>query len=107
MPVEVHIMGAQSLNILYARDISHSGLGVRVPHGLRDSDLEHEVELVITLPGVRSFLARGVVRHRDNLNAPNAFGVEFTDLKPEHRGEIRRFIRRLQHIGAHQSDGDS
>ena len=107
MPVEVHIMGERSLDILYARDISLSGLGVRVPHGFRDADLDNEMDLVITLPGVRSFLTRGVVRHRDNANVSNAFGVEFTGLEPQHRDEIRQFIRRLERIGAPQGNDDS
>lgn len=89
-------MGDASLNILWARDISLSGLGVHVPHGFRDSDLESELDLVVTLPRSRSFLARGVVRHRNNVDIPNYFGVEFTDLKPAHREEIRKFIRHLE-----------
>lgn len=95
MSVEVHIMGNESLNILRARDISLSGLGVRVPHGFRDADLASELDLVITLPGRRSFLARGVVRHRNSVDVPNYFGVELTSIKPAHREEIRRFLQDL------------
>lgn len=98
MPVEVHIMGSESLNILRARDISLSGLGVHVPHGFRNADLANELDLVITLPGGRSFLAKGIVRHRGNDTKPNFFGVEFTALKAVHREEIRNFIRRLSNL---------
>lgn len=100
LSVEVHIMGSESLNILRARDISLSGLGVRVPHGFRDSDLASELDLVITLPGGRSFLAKGVVRHRNNVETPNFFGVEFTSMKPVHREEVRAFVRRLIELEA-------
>lgn len=104
MPVEVHIMGNESLNILRARDISPSGLGVHVPHGFRDADLASELDLVITLPGGRSFLARGIVRHRNNVAIPNYFGVEFTSIKPAHREEIHRLISRLIRMKAPTSD---
>lgn len=95
MTVEVHIMGAGSLNILRARDISVSGLGVRVPHGFSDADLNHELDLVITLPGRRSFSARGVVRHRNNESVPNFFGVELTELKAADRDAVRAFVAEL------------
>lgn len=95
MVVEVHIMGAESLNILRARDISVSGVGVCVPHGFSSVDLDGELDLVITLPDSRSFLARGIVRHRNDDATGHFFGVEFTDLKPENRTEIRRFVQRL------------
>lgn len=95
LTVEVHIMGSESLNILRARDISPSGIGVHVPHGFSPGDLDSELDLVVTLPGSRSFLARGRVRHQNHIAIPNFFGVEFTDMKPEHRDEIRRFVRRL------------
>lgn len=93
-------MGSESLNILRVRDISLSGLGVHAPHGFRDADLASEVDLVITLPGSRSFLAKGIVRHRTSDAGQNFFGVEFTSLKAAHREEIRRFIRRLSDLDA-------
>jgi len=88
-------MGARSLNILRARDISLSGLGVHAPHGFEHRDLENELELLITLPGQQSFLARGRVRHRNQDSTPGFFGVEFTELDPEHRNALRSFIRHL------------
>lgn len=106
LSVEVHIMGSESLNILRARDISLSGLGVCVPHGFRDSDLASELDLVITLPGGRSFLAKGVVRHRNNVETPNFFGVEFTSMKPVHREEVRAFVHRLIELEARNVQGE-
>lgn len=95
-------MGDDTLNILWARDISLSGLGVQVPHGFRDADLERELDLVITLPGTRSFLARGVVRHANNVAVPNYFGVELTSLRTVHRDEVRKFIDRLKELEARE-----
>ncbi len=106
MSVEVHIMGNESLNILRARDISLSGLGVYVPHGFRESDLANELDLVITLPGGRSFLAKGVVRHRNYVDTPNFFGVEFTSMKPVHRAEVRAFVHRLIELEARSVQDD-
>lgn len=100
MVVEVHIMGAQSLNILRARDISLSGLGVRVTHGFSAADLGHELDLVIALPESRSFLARGRVRHRNDDASGHFFGVEFTDVKPANRVQIREFVKRLADLEA-------
>lgn len=93
--VEVHIMGEGSLNILRARDISLSGLGVRAPHGFGAADLAGELDLVIALPGIRSFSARGTVRHRADDASGHFFGVEFTDLKPADRDRIRDFVHYL------------
>lgn len=95
MTVEVHIMGTHSLNILRARDISLSGLGIHVPHGFPDADLDHELNLIVTLPDHRSFSARGIVRHRNSEAAPNFFGIEFTDIKPEDHDAVRAFIDQL------------
>lgn len=99
-------MGNESLNILRARDISLSGLGVYVPHGFRESDLANELDLVITLPGGRSFLAKGVVRHRNYVDTPNFFGVEFTSMKPVHRAEVRAFVHRLIELEARSVQDD-
>lgn len=93
-------MGDASLNILRARDISLSGLGVRVPHGFSDADLNHELDLVVSLPGRRSFSARGIVRHRNNEAESNFFGVELTELKPADRDAIRAFVAELADLKA-------
>lgn len=98
MVVEVHIMGAGSLNILRARDISLSGVGIRAPHGFSAADLETEVDLVITLPGIRSFQARGIIRHRNDDASGHFFGVELTDVKAANREAVRRFVEQLAEL---------
>ena len=92
-PVEVQIMGENTLDILQARDISTTGLGVFVVHGFEGFDLDGEVELVITLPRTRTFMARGIVRHvttRSHLE--RYFGVAFTRIEPRHRAQIHRYV---------------
>ena len=92
-PVEVHILGRNSLDILTARDISMTGLGVYVPHRFVGCGIDSEVELVITLPGQRTFVAKGQVKHQTGSpDGPPFFGVQFTSLKPEHRERIRAYL---------------
>lgn len=93
-PVEVQIMGRGSLDVLRARNISATGLGVYVPHGFAGIDLSQEVELVVTLPGVRSFLARGIVRHvTDSADDAHHFGVELTGIADKHREAVLAYVR--------------
>ena len=92
-PVEVQIMSPDSLDILRAHDISETGLAVIVPHRFEDCDLDASVELVLTLPGHRPFLARGKVRHVTEEGGPSErFGVEFTEIRRRHRAWIRSFV---------------
>ena len=92
-PVEVQIMGGNSLDILHARDISGTGLAVFVPHGFAGCDLDQEVQLVITLPRRRTFIARGVVRHITRKGKPEQyFGIEFTTIQPKHRDQIIEYV---------------
>jgi hypothetical protein len=92
-PVQVHIMGGNSLDILNARDISETGLGVYVPHRFEDCDVYAVVGLVISLPGRKSFLATGRVQHRNTAggNLP-FFGVQFTEIAGEHLDLVRSYI---------------
>jgi hypothetical protein len=99
-PVEIQIMGEDSLDVLHARDVSTSGLGVYAAHGFEGFDLAREVDLVITLPGHRPFLATGYVRHRTWRDSRWFFGVEFTDLAARDREAIGRYVaRRLANRG--------
>ncbi len=92
-PVEVQIMGSRSLDIMYARDISVAGVAVYLDHGLEGYDKNEEVEILITLPRERTFLAKGIIRHVSEPDKPDGyFGVEFTDLAERHLEKIRTYI---------------
>ena len=92
-PVSVQVMGPNSLDVLLARDIALKGVGVNVPHQFRDCNVDAEVEIVITLPGQRPFLARGQVRHRTaNYGDSRFFGIEFVELPSQRREQIRRYL---------------
>ena len=96
-PVEVQIMGEHSLDIVNARDISVTGVGVFVPHGFEGLDTEARVELVITLPEERPFLAQGVVKHVTGAEAGKAvFGVEYRGLSDGQRRQIHAYIDRFR-----------
>ena len=93
-PVEVQVMGPGRLDVFNARNVSQTGIGVYVPHGFAGCDLEAEVELVITLPGERSFLARGLIKHHtESGDEGHHFGLVFSEISKEHRAKIRSFIR--------------
>lgn len=93
-PVEVQIMGRDSLDVLRARNISATGLGIYVPHGFAGFDLAEEVELVVTLPSKRPFLARGIIKHlTETGSAARHFGLQFTRLEKRDRDALTRYVR--------------
>ncbi len=93
-PVEVQVMGQGHLDVLNVRNVSETGIGVYVSHGFDRCDLAAEIELVISLPGERSFLARGIIKHQtDSEKEGRHFGLHFTEISKSHRARIRSFIR--------------
>lgn len=93
-PVEVQVMGRDSLDVLHARNVSETGIGVYVPHGFTGMDLATEVELVVTLPGTSPFLTRGVIVHATRAETEtHHFGLEFVDLASPHRRAIARYVK--------------
>ena len=91
-PVQVQLMGKRSLDIVNARNISMTGIGVWVPHGFEPEAIGAEMELVVTLPGQRPYLAKGILRHFQDL-PKSFFGVEFSDLPEPLRGHLESYIR--------------
>lgn len=90
-PVEVQIMGRDSLDIVNARDLSATGLGVRVPHGFEDCSFDNALDLVITLPGRRPFQARANLRHYQG-RSNSYVGVEFTGLPERSKVLIEQYV---------------
>ena len=96
-PVEVQVMGRGSLDVLRARNVSTTGLGIFVSHGFEGVDLAEEVELVVTLPGEKPFLAMGVIKHVTESEAgAQHFGLEFTALAGSHRRALEQYVRSRQ-----------
>jgi hypothetical protein len=95
-PVEVQVMGRASLDVLVARNVSQTGIGVYVPHAFIGCNLEEEVALVISLPGERSFLARGIIMHRtESGEEGHHFGLRFTKIGRPQRAKIRDYVRSM------------
>ncbi len=96
-PVEVQVMGAESLDVLRARDIGLGGVGVQVPHGFAGCDLAATVQLVIKLPRNKAFMARGTIRHANS--SLNLFGIEFVDLDESAKAQISAYVAELSALG--------
>lgn len=95
-PVEVQIMGHGFLDFFTVRDISGGGMGILVPHRFQGCNLKHEVELLISLPAERPFLAKGVIIHREEVGK-DFFGISFTELRRSDRMRIDQYVaRRLE-----------
>jgi len=88
------VVGENSLDVLKARDISVAGIGVQVDHDFNGIGLDEEIELVISLPNTKTFLAKGIIRHRNrNHQGKTHFGLEFVQITERCRELIRSYIR--------------
>ncbi|MDJ0848845.1 MAG: PilZ domain-containing protein [Myxococcota bacterium] len=93
-PVQVQIMGRNSIDVLNARDISVTGIGVYVPHRFEGCDVDDEVELVVTLPDQKPFVARGRIRHETHHEESSSFyGFQFLRLSNDQLESLRRYVR--------------
>jgi c-di-GMP-binding flagellar brake protein YcgR len=88
-PIEVQLIGSDFLDVLDVRDISVGGLGLQVPHLFEGCNLHAQLDVVVTLPRERSFMARGMIRH---VSRGNLFGLKFTDLPELARSRIERYV---------------
>jgi hypothetical protein len=92
-PVEVQVMSPGWLDVLQARDISETGIGVFMPHGFEGSTLDSKIELIVMLPDASPFAAGGILRHR-TVNGPLAFfGVELVRIPDTARDTLRAYIQ--------------
>ncbi len=99
-PVEVHIMGDKFLDIFHARDISVTGIGIYVPYRFHGCNIHDGIDLCITLPHERPFMAKGRVIHRSQDDRP-FYGICFTMLLENHRQRIQSYIqKRLSELPA-------
>jgi hypothetical protein len=95
-PIKLQIMGSGEQGVLLARNVSQTGIGVGIPHEFEGIDLEKGVDLVITLPGDRPFLARGIIKHHSQSGSTGQhFGVQFTQISGDHREKIREYVRAM------------
>lgn len=90
-PVHVQIMGDGFLDVFAARDISAGGVGIVVPHRFEGCAIDQEVDLVVSLPGDRPFMARGRIVHRTKTHQ-EFFGIEFTRLASGPLRALERYV---------------
>jgi len=98
-PVEVHLSGNNFIEVLQAADISEGGIGIRVSHSFEGYDLDHEVEIVVVLPGISSFLARGRIRSKSVRGGIHVFGVEFHHVDVDGRRQLAEYVERMLVLG--------
>jgi c-di-GMP-binding flagellar brake protein YcgR len=91
-------MGNGFLEVVRARDVSVGGLSVFVPHDFDGCDIDHEVELILTLGNSRPFKTRAVIRHRSRGESKHFFGLQFVALTEEHRAAIERYVSRCTRV---------
>jgi hypothetical protein len=97
-PVEAQVIGDDFIDVFLVRDISSGGIGFFVPHGFAGCNLDVKVQVVITLPHERSFIALGIIRH---LTADgHGFGVQFAEIADEDRRRIETYVARRAKEGA-------
>jgi hypothetical protein len=92
-------MGDGFLDVFPARDISAGGVSISVPHRFEGCSIEDDVDLVISLPGERPFMAKGRIVHRTK-TSDEFFGVEFSRLANANAMMIERYVdARWREIG--------
>jgi hypothetical protein len=95
LPVDIQILGAGFIEMLQARDISIGGIGILVPHQFNGYNVEGEVELVVKLPGQKSFLTKGFIRHRADVpGEARFFGIEFSGLSKEVSARLAAYVEK-------------
>lgn len=92
-PIEVQLVGTDFLDIVHAKDISTGGVAIKVPHAFADCQIDGEVEIIVTLPGQKSFVARGIIRHKGPRGV-QSFGVQFTEIADSDRERVRVYVER-------------
>ena len=98
-PIEVQVIGDAFLEMVTALDISVGGVGINVAHGFSQREMSEQVQLILTLPGSKPFMAKGIIRHLSVAGVSGRFGVEFTELDSAHRGVIENYVGRMLTLG--------
>jgi hypothetical protein len=90
-PIIVDLIGENFIDILKAKDIGEGGLSVYVPYQFDGCVIDREIDLVITLPDIMSFIARGMIRHRGQKQG-FYFGIAFTHIEGKDLEKLKSYI---------------
>jgi len=87
--IRIDLAGSNFLDIVYAKNISESGLGIWVPHRFEGCDLNQEVNFSVRLPPpiIHTF------SFYSEIIAHNNFGVVFRGLSKKDQNYIRQYIQ--------------
>ena len=91
-PIIINLVGGNFIDILKAKDIGEGGLSVYVPYQFEGCITNREIELIITLPGVRSFKTRGMIRHKGEKQG-FYFGIAFTYIDKIYLETLKDYIK--------------
>ncbi len=90
-PVIIDLVGENFIDVLRAKDIGEGGLSVYVPYQFNGCTIDREIELIITLPQVRSFKAAGMIRHKGQ-KQDLYFGISFTRIESKDLEKLRGYV---------------
>jgi len=92
-PAQIQILGPYSLEVHEIRDLALRGVALYLRPDIRAPQVGARVELILSLPGERPFLACGVVRHRTHEAGDRPFlGIEFTVMESRRRDQLRNYL---------------
>lgn len=91
-PVIIDLVGENFIDVLKAKDIGEGGLSVYVPYQFAGCVIDREIELIITLPDVRSFKARGKIRHKGEKQG-FYFGIAFKHIDEDNLKTLKEYIK--------------
>ncbi len=90
-PVIIDLVGENFIDVLRAKDIGEGGLSVYVPYQFNGCAIDREIELIITLPQVRSFKTAGMIRHKGQ-KQDLYFGISFTRVEKKDLEKLKEYI---------------
>ncbi len=96
-PVEVQVMGNGFLEGVNAVNISVSGVGIYLQHGLDEVYVGSKVEIILSLPNCRPVFLRGRIRHLKGYDDPRYIGLEFTRLPPNVETLLELYVNKNRH----------
>ncbi|MCP4601526.1 MAG: PilZ domain-containing protein [Proteobacteria bacterium] len=99
-PVEIQIIGENFMEQIEARDISKGGISILVPHMFEGCRVDGELDLIISLPKTRPFMARATIRHtKSRDDETGIFGVKFTSIEEAHIQTVEDYVDDLMKNG--------
>jgi len=92
-PVGIHLIGQDYVEVTNAINVSIEGIGICVPHGFHDVNLDKLAEVLIKLPEPVdcSFTATVKIAHRQG----NNFGAQFMDIAEKDAKMLHAYIMKL------------